>query len=61
VEVTYDGDEMEIGFNSKYLLDITGQIEGDGCQLMLADGASPTLIRDPSDTEAIYVLMPMRV
>ena len=61
VEVTYDGDDMEIGFNSKYLLDITGQIEGDGCQLLMADGASPTLIRDPSDTEAIYVLMPMRV
>ena len=61
VEVTYDGDELEIGFNSRYLLDITGQIEGDGCQLMLADSASPTLIRDPADTQALYVLMPMRV
>ncbi|MBV6631644.1 MAG: DNA polymerase III subunit beta [Alphaproteobacteria bacterium] len=61
VEVTYDGGELEIGFNSKYLLDITGQIEGDGCQLIMADGASPTLIRDPSDPQSLYVLMPMRV
>jgi DNA polymerase III subunit beta len=61
VEVTYDGEPMEIGFNSRYLLDITGQIEGDGVQLMLADGASPTLVRDPSDPQALYVLMPMRV
>lgn len=61
VEVTYDGGELEIGFNSKYLLDITGQIEGDGCQLVMADGASPTLIKDPSDPQSLYVLMPMRV
>lgn len=41
IEVTYQGDPMEIGFNSAYLLDITRQIEGDVAQVSLADGNSP--------------------
>lgn len=61
IEVQYEGGSIEVGFNARYLLDITGQIEGDGCQLALADSAAPALIRDPSDPQAIYVLMPMRV
>ncbi len=54
-------DNMEIGFNARYLLDITQQIEGDGCRLTLADAASPTIIQDASDASALYVLMPLRV
>lgn len=60
VEVNGDTD-IEIGFNAKYLLDITSQIEGEGCRLTLADAASPTIIQDNSDTSALYVLMPLRV
>ncbi|MFX5877504.1 DNA polymerase III subunit beta, partial [Acinetobacter baumannii] len=58
---SYAGGGLEIGFNSKYLLDITGQIEGDTAQFRLADAASPTLVRDAGDESALYVLMPMRV
>lgn len=54
-------DNMEIGFNARYLLDITQQIEGDGCRLTLADSGSPTIIEDSSDASALYVLMPLRV
>lgn len=54
-------DNLEIGFNARYLLDITSQIEGDGCRLTLADAASPTIIQDTSDASALYVLMPLRV
>lgn len=54
-------DTMEIGFNAKYLLDITSQIAGDGCRMMLADAASPTIIQDMTDPSALYVLMPLRV
>ncbi len=54
-------DNMEIGFNARYLLDITQQIEGDGCRLTLADSGSPTIIEDASDASALYVLMPLRV
>lgn len=54
-------DNMEIGFNARYLMDITSQIEGDGCRLTLADSASPTIIEDTSDASSLYVLMPLRV
>ena len=61
LEISYSSTPLEIGFNSRYLLDITQQIEGDGCRLTIADAASPTIIRDTSDGSALYVLMPMRV
>jgi len=61
LEVKYGGGGIEIGFNSRYLLDITQQIEGEGAQFALADAASPTLVRDVADASALYVLMPMRV
>ena len=61
VEVEYGADPMEIGFNARYLLDITQQIEGDSAEFSLADPAAPTIIRDHSDHSALYVLMPMRV
>jgi DNA polymerase-3 subunit beta len=60
LEVNGDSD-IEIGFNAKYLLDITSQIEGEGCRLTLADAASPTIIQDNSDPSSLYVLMPLRV
>jgi DNA polymerase-3 subunit beta len=60
LEVNGDSD-IEIGFNAKYLLDITSQIEGEGCRLTLADAASPTIIQDNGDPSSLYVLMPLRV
>lgn len=54
-------DNMEIGFNARYLMDITSQIEGDGCRMTLADSASPTIIEDTGDSSSLYVLMPLRV
>ena len=61
-ELEVNGDSnMEIGFNARYLLDITSQIEGEGCRLTLADSASPTIIQDNSDPSSLYVLMPLRV
>jgi len=61
IEVSYDKEPIEIGFNSKYLLDIAHQVEGETVQILLADGASPTIVRDTADNSALYVLMPMRV
>lgn len=76
LEVDYGADPLEIGFNSRYLLDIAGQIDSDTARFYMADSGSPTVIRDgggpaggeespeaeaPVGDEAIYVLMPMRV
>ncbi len=59
--VGYSAESMEIGFNSRYLLDITSQLSGSETTFMLADPGSPTLIRDSAESGVIYVLMPMRV
>jgi len=61
IVVGYTSDPIDIGFNSKYLLDITNQLTGDEATFMLADSGSPTLIQDSAESGAIYVLMPMRV
>jgi DNA polymerase III subunit beta len=61
IEVEYDADRLDIGFNSRYLLDIAAQIEGEVAVLRLADPGSPTLIQDRDAKDALYVLMPMRV
>lgn len=61
VEAQYQQTPLEIGFNSRYLLDITQQIEGAVVSLTMADAAAPTIIRDVADLSALYVLMPMRV
>lgn len=61
LEVSYDGEPMEIGFNARYLLDILMQIEGEGVRFHLADSAAPAIVQDVADASALYVLMPMRV
>jgi DNA polymerase-3 subunit beta len=61
LEVGYLNEPLEIGFNSRYLLDIAAQIEGEDAQFVMADSASPTIVHDRADLSALYVLMPMRV
>jgi DNA polymerase III subunit beta len=61
IEVEYDADPIDIGFNSRYLLDIAAQLDGEVAVLKLADPGSPTLIQDKDAKGALYVLMPMRV
>jgi DNA polymerase-3 subunit beta len=57
----YGSDGLEIGFNARYLLDILGEIDGDTVEVHLADAAAPTLLRENDRSDALYVLMPMRV
>ena len=61
IEVDYDAEAFEIGFNARYLLDVAGQINGEDAQFRFADPASPTLVLDPADSGVQYVLMPLRV
>jgi DNA polymerase III subunit beta len=61
LEVRYHDTPLEIGFNSRYLLDIAEQIDGEGAQFVMSDAGSPTIVRDSADRSALYVLMPMRV
>jgi DNA polymerase-3 subunit beta len=61
MEIDYDDEPFEIGFNARYLLDVCGQIGGEVMELRFADPASPTLVLDPTDRGVRYVLMPLRV
>jgi DNA polymerase-3 subunit beta len=61
LEVDYNSDPIDIGFNAKYLLDITSQLDSDTALFKLADPGSPTLVQDRDGAAALYVLMPMRV
>jgi DNA polymerase III subunit beta len=58
--VTYEASPLEIGFQARYLNDITDQIR-EQVEFRFADGAAPTVVRDVADASALYVLMPMRV
>ncbi len=53
--------ELQVSFNSRYLIDIASQIEGEDIEIFLNDSGSPALIKDPSDFNSIYVVMPMKV
>lgn len=59
--VDYAADSLEIGFNSRYLLDVAQQIDTENAVFYFSDPGSPTLIQADDDTDALYVLMPMRV
>jgi DNA polymerase-3 subunit beta len=61
IPADYGSDGLEIGFNARYLLDILSEIDGDTVEVHLADAAAPTLLRENDKSNALYVLMPMRV
>jgi DNA polymerase III subunit beta len=61
VEVSYKGDELEVGFNVSYLLDALAAVEGNEVELGVTDGNSSCLVRAPGATSARYVVMPMRL
>ena len=61
VGVDYAGDELEIGFNVSYLLDVLNVLKGDAVRLTLSDSSSSALVEDAADGSAVYVVMPMRL
>ncbi|MFZ1772955.1 MAG: DNA polymerase III subunit beta [Rhizobiaceae bacterium] len=61
VAADYSSDAIDIGFNAKYLLDVAAQLTGSEARFLFADAGSPTLIQDAAESNALYVLMPMRV
>ena len=59
--VSYGDERLEIGFNAKYLLEIASQVDRENAVFLFNSSGDPTLMREGSDTSAIYVVMPMRV
>ncbi|SPH23464.1 DNA polymerase III subunit beta [Defluviimonas aquaemixtae] len=59
--VAYGDEKLEIGFNAKYLLEIASQVDRENAVFLFNSSGDPTLMREGSDTSAVYVVMPMRV
>ena len=57
--VKFDHD-LDISFNSKYLIDVASQLDGENIEIFLNDSGSPALIKDPGDFDSIFVVMPMK-
>ena len=52
--------DLEISFNSRYLIDVASQLDGDRVEIFFNDTGSPALIKDPADFDSIFVVMPMK-
>ncbi len=52
--------DLEISFNSRYLIDVASQLDGEKIEIYLNDTGSPALIKDPGDFDSIFVVMPMK-
>tara|TARA_B100001123_G_scaffold431243_1_gene552429 strand:- start:2239 stop:3354 length:1116 start_codon:yes stop_codon:yes gene_type:complete len=61
INVKFNSDDMNISFNSRYLIDITSQIENDIITINLKDAGSPALVKDLSDKNTFHVVMPMKI
>ena len=61
IDVNYSGDKVDIGFNSKYIIDICNEVDGDEISISLSDSISPAIILDKTDENLFFVLMPMRI
>jgi len=59
LNVKFDHD-LDISFNSRYLIDVASQLDGEKIEIFFNDTGSPALIKDPSDFDSIYVVMPMK-
>lgn len=62
IEASYSGDDVQIGFNARYLIEVLGvHAQGDTIEIGLTDEVGPGVLRGSQDPDYIYVLMPMRL
>ncbi len=61
LEAEYAGEDFQVGFNSRYLLDALGVIQADKVQLEFKNPMSPSVLRAVGDTEYLSVIMPLRI
>ncbi len=57
----YGGSEIEIGFNSRYIMDILDNLDGEEINISFNDNSTPIIVQEKSSSDTTYVLMPMRV
>ncbi len=61
IKANFNSENLNISFNSKYLIDIASEVEDNNLKMNLKDSTSPVLIEDNSDKNSYYVIMPMKI
>tara|TARA_B100001093_G_C26168673_1_gene734785 strand:- start:8 stop:463 length:456 start_codon:yes stop_codon:yes gene_type:complete len=61
IKANFNSNDLNISFNSKYLIDIASEVEDKNLKMNLKDSVSPVLIEDASDKNSYYVIMPMKI
>ncbi len=61
LDAKYDGDDLEVGFNVSYLLDVLSVIDSDMIEIKLKDSNSSALVKSPKADHLVFVIMPMRL
>ena len=61
IKANFSADNLNISFNSKYLIDIASEVEDKNLKMHLKDSVSPVLVEDASDKNSYYVIMPMKI
>ncbi|WP_299136730.1 DNA polymerase III subunit beta [uncultured Vibrio sp.] len=61
LDVTFDGDALEIGFNVSYVLDVLNTLRGEQVRISMSDANASALIENAQDDSAMYVVMPIRL
>ena len=61
IKAQFSSENLNISFNSKYLIDIASEVEDKNLKMNLKDSTSPVLIEDASDKNSYYVIMPMKI
>ena len=61
ITAKFNSNDLNISFNSKYLIDIASEVEDKNLKMSLKDSVSPVLIEDSSDPNSYYVIMSMKI
>ncbi|MDP5255688.1 MULTISPECIES: DNA polymerase III subunit beta [unclassified Vibrio] len=61
IDVEYQGDPIEIGFNVSYLLDILNSLRCEQVRFSMTDSNASTLVENVADEQCMYVVMPIRL
>lgn len=61
LDVSFDGDDLEIGFNVSYVLDILNTMKCQRVRMSMSDANASALVENVDDQTAMYVVMPIRL
>ncbi|MGR5134279.1 DNA polymerase III subunit beta [Vibrio alfacsensis] len=61
LDVTFEGDAIEIGFNVSYVLDVLNTLRCENVRVSMSDANASALIENADDDSAMYVVMPIRL